>query len=104
MNYKPFTFEKNYDERLKDFTEILNPTLKTSAIKATWSACVDLIVDPIGWQAIWKISRNLCLDLKIYFPCSVIVYVSISKTTSPIPMYFFIDFFLSLIYFDFYLF
>lgn len=76
-NYIPFLFAKSYQDRLDCFNNILSVDLKASEIHKAWSEYLQLVIEPIGWKSIWRISREACESLKISFPCTVIVIVSI---------------------------
>jgi hypothetical protein len=73
-----YTFEKSYDERLEDYKNILSfPTniVAASQIRAEWSCDLELVIEPVGWQAFWNISRLTCEDLNITYPTIVFVEV-----------------------------
>ncbi|KAF2904720.1 hypothetical protein ILUMI_01457 [Ignelater luminosus] len=71
------TFNKTYQERLLEFTNILSgyDVLSASNVKKEWSFYLEISLEPVGWQAIWKIPRLTCEELNIAFPTVVLVYV-----------------------------
>ncbi|KAG8276517.1 protein nessun dorma [Homalodisca vitripennis] len=75
MSHKPFVFVKGFTERFHELSNVLTNNVMATDIQKEWSNCMELAIEPIGWQAIWKMSRQLCIDLKINFPCTVIVVV-----------------------------
>lgn len=71
------TFNKSLVQRNDEFLDVLggNASLPVSAIKREWGFYLELIVDPCGWQAIWKIQRKTCESLNITYPSTVLVLV-----------------------------
>ena len=73
-----FTFDKSLQERQQEFTEILSSrgdVVPSSRIKTEWSFHVELVIEPVGWRALWKIPRLTCQDFEIHYPTIVIVEV-----------------------------
>ncbi|XP_076633558.1 SHC binding and spindle associated nessun dorma [Colletes latitarsis] len=73
-----YTFNKSLQERLVELTEILSSRgeiVPASQIKAEWSYHVELVIEPVGWQALWKIPRLICEDFQIHYPTIVVVEV-----------------------------
>ncbi|KAB0804033.1 hypothetical protein PPYR_01003 [Photinus pyralis] len=70
-------FNKSYQERLQEFTDVLGGCniLPASQIFKEWCVYLQLSVDVCGWQAIWKIPRLTCEEFKIEFPTIALVYV-----------------------------
>ncbi|CAK9814951.1 Protein nessun dorma [Anthophora plagiata] len=73
-----YTFDKSLQERLVELTEILSSRgeiVPASQIHAEWSYHVELVLEPVGWQALWKIPRLVCEDFRIHYPTIVIVEI-----------------------------
>ncbi|KAK0095817.1 hypothetical protein PV326_007291 [Microctonus aethiopoides] len=73
-----YTFDKSLQERLVEFTEILSSRgtiVPASQIKSEWSYHVELVIEPVGWQALWKIPRLTCQDFEIHYPTIVVIEV-----------------------------
>ncbi|XP_012270158.1 protein nessun dorma [Orussus abietinus] len=73
-----YTFDKSLQERLVEFNEILSSRgdiVPASEIQSEWSYHVELVIEPTGWQALWKIPRLTCQDLEIHYPTIVAVEV-----------------------------
>lgn len=73
-----FTFDKSLQERLVEYTEILSSgdgATPASQIRAEWSCHVELVLEPVGWRALWKIPRLTCHDFEIHYPTIVVVEV-----------------------------
>ncbi|KAF7992252.1 hypothetical protein HCN44_001577 [Aphidius gifuensis] len=80
-----YTFDKSLQERLVEFTEILSSkessvsdhmrVVPSSQIKSEWSFLLELVIEPVGWQALWKIPRLTCQDLHVHYPTVVVVQV-----------------------------
>lgn len=71
------TFDKSYQERLQEYMDVLSgyEILTASQVKKEWGFHLELVLEPSGWQAVWKIPRMTCENLKILFPTIVLVYV-----------------------------
>ncbi|XP_057671655.1 protein nessun dorma [Diorhabda carinulata] len=71
------TFDKSYQQRFIEFDEVLSDynVVPSSQLKKQWGFFIDLTVDKIGWQAIWKIPRLKCEALNIPFPSVVLVLI-----------------------------
>ncbi|XP_050294735.1 protein nessun dorma [Anthonomus grandis grandis] len=70
------TFDKSLKTRLEEYKEVFScETLPYSKIQSEWGYYLELILDPLGWQALWKIPRVKCEELKISFPTVVLVLV-----------------------------
>lgn len=71
------TYNKTYQERYLEYMDVLSgyEVLSVNDIKKEWSLFMDLTVDSSGWQAVWKIPRLKCEELKIGFPTVVLAYV-----------------------------
>ncbi|XP_066251237.1 protein nessun dorma [Euwallacea similis] len=72
------TFDKSFSDRLKEYEDIFLglENVPFSKLKTEWAYYLELTVDKSGWQAVWKIPRLKCEELKISFPTIVLVYVS----------------------------
>ncbi|XP_022231389.2 LOW QUALITY PROTEIN: protein nessun dorma [Drosophila obscura] len=73
-----YTFEKSYLERLKEAEAVLSwdgDVMPASQVRSEWKSFVELRIEPAGWQAIWKIPRVICEDLKLRYPTIVYGYV-----------------------------
>ncbi|XP_017855400.1 protein nessun dorma [Drosophila busckii] len=73
-----FTFEKSFLERLKEAEAVLSwdgATMPASQVRSEWKSYVELQIEPAGWQAMWKIPRVICEDLKLRYPTIVFGYV-----------------------------
>ncbi|XP_012529742.1 protein nessun dorma [Monomorium pharaonis] len=74
-----YTFhDKTLAERLEEYTSILSAdgrVVPASSIRAEWICDVELVIEPVGWQALWKISRSTCENYSIRYPTIVLVEV-----------------------------
>ncbi|EDW75462.1 uncharacterized protein Dwil_GK23804 [Drosophila willistoni] len=73
-----YTFEKSYLERLKEAEAVLSwdgAVIPASQVRSEWKSFVELQIEPTGWQAIWRIPRVICEDLKLRYPTIVYGYV-----------------------------
>ncbi|KAH8418823.1 hypothetical protein KR222_008746 [Zaprionus bogoriensis] len=73
-----YTFEKSFLERLKEAEAVLSwdgASMPASQVRSEWRSYIELQIEPTGWQAMWKIPRVICEDLKLRFPTIVFGYV-----------------------------
>lgn len=74
-----YTFhDKTLAERLEEYTNILSAQgriVPASSIRTEWVCDVELVIEPVGWQALWKISRTTCENYGIRYPTIVKVEV-----------------------------
>jgi hypothetical protein len=77
MSLDIITFGKTFQQRLAEYTDILHGRgpLPASGIQNEWYYYIENLLEPTGWQAVWKISRQKCEEFKIQFPTLVIVMV-----------------------------
>ncbi|XP_023172221.2 protein nessun dorma [Drosophila hydei] len=69
-----YTYEKSFLERLKEAKAVLswdNAPMPASHVRSEWKSFVELQIEPAGWQAMWKIPRVICEDLKLRYPTIV---------------------------------
>ncbi|XP_033209282.1 protein nessun dorma [Belonocnema kinseyi] len=83
-----FTFDKSLQERLVDFSEILSnreDIVPASQIRSEWAYHIELVIEPVGWRALWKIPKFTCQDFEIHYPTIVVVevqHVNFAELTS----------------------
>lgn len=78
MSMEIFTFDKSLQERLVEYTDILSShpnVVPASQIHSEWACHVELVIEPVGWRALWKIPRLTCQDFEIHYPTIVVVEV-----------------------------
>jgi hypothetical protein len=77
MSLDIIKFEKSFQQRLSEYMDILGGRghLLVSGIQNEWYYYIENVLEPAGWQAIWKVSRKSCEEFKIQFPTLVVVMV-----------------------------
>ncbi|KAL7304581.1 protein nessun dorma [Trichogramma pretiosum] len=75
-----FIFEKSLQERQSEYLNILsnteeNEVIPSSKIFGEWMLYIDVVIEPTGWRALWKIPRLTCEEFKIRYPTIVAVTV-----------------------------
>ncbi|XP_026827770.1 protein nessun dorma-like [Ooceraea biroi] len=73
-----YTFHESFEERLEEYIEILTTegkVIPASQIHEEWSCDVELVIEPVGWQAFWNIPRSTCENYHIRYPTVVLVEV-----------------------------
>ncbi|KAK4884679.1 hypothetical protein RN001_000950 [Aquatica leii] len=71
------TYNKTLQERLQEYIDVFGgyEALTVSQITQEWAFFLEITIDNTGWQAIWKVPRSTCQQLKIEFPTLALVYV-----------------------------
>lgn len=71
------TFDKSYQQRFQEYMDVLSgyEILAANQVKKEWGFYLEMVIDPNGWQAVWKIPRITCEKYKILYPTIVLVYV-----------------------------
>lgn len=81
MSSEIIKFYKTFEERLKEYSLILNKSNSTilppSQVSNAWSNYIELCLISQGWNALWYILRKYCDELQISFPQVVLVKVNI---------------------------
>ncbi|KAJ0173221.1 hypothetical protein K1T71_011397 [Dendrolimus kikuchii] len=69
-----FTFSRNDNEILQELLRVFSSGRGTA--KEQWSMQAELLVEPVGWDALWKLSKEFCKKFEVRFPC--VAYVTIT--------------------------
>lgn len=73
-----FIYQKDKQQRLDEYLNILSgrgDVVPASQIHSEWSYHIELVIEPLGWQALWKIPRLSCQEFGIHYPTIVVVEV-----------------------------
>ncbi|XP_068623689.1 protein nessun dorma [Battus philenor] len=70
-----YLFNRSDNEILEELLRVFSTGRGTS--REQWSLQAELLVEPVGWDALWKLSKNFCKKFDVRFPC--IAYVSITS-------------------------
>ncbi|XP_047114923.1 protein nessun dorma-like isoform X3 [Schistocerca piceifrons] len=71
-------FEKTAEDRRLEYINILcnDPgPVSSSQIEHEWHYYIEAVLEPTGWQAVWKLSLRECDDLHVPFPMAAFVVV-----------------------------
>lgn len=75
-----FTFDKSVMERYEDCCMALkfsDSVVSASKIHAAWQYYLSLLLEPAGWQSLWRLTRPFCEELGIRYP--TIVYGTVEQ-------------------------
>lgn len=70
-----YNFNRSDSEILQELVRVFSSGRGTA--REQWSAQAELIVEPVGWDALWKLSKQFCKRFEVRFPC--IAYVTVSS-------------------------
>ncbi|XP_059051877.1 protein nessun dorma [Achroia grisella] len=68
-----YTFSRSDNEILQELMRVFSSSRGTA--REQWSIQAELLVEPIGWDALWKLSKYFCKKFEVRFPCIAIVTV-----------------------------
>ncbi|XP_053692448.1 protein nessun dorma-like [Sabethes cyaneus] len=69
-----YLFEKSLLARMQETADVFGAgqtTVSASGIKNEWGNYAATVVAPFGWQAVWRIPRDLCEQMSISYPALV---------------------------------
>ncbi|CAL1681571.1 unnamed protein product [Lasius platythorax] len=72
-----YIFNKTFTERLFEYKCILSEPRRVMPpnIRAEWAYDLETVMEKVGWEALWKISRPMCESFNIPYPVIVLVEV-----------------------------
>ncbi|XP_055921308.1 protein nessun dorma [Eupeodes corollae] len=69
-----YEFDKCLLNRLEESMDVLSwkdGVIPASRVRLEWSYYIELQIEPVGWQALWKIPRVICEELNLRYPTVV---------------------------------
>ncbi|XP_055600450.1 protein nessun dorma isoform X2 [Uranotaenia lowii] len=68
-----YEFEKSLLDRLTETSDVLSARdiIPANEVRTEWANYVEIMAEPTGWQAVWRIPRVVCEQLSIRFPIMV---------------------------------
>lgn len=75
-----FSFDKSVMERYEDCCMALkfsDNILSASKIHSAWEYYLSVLLEPAGWQALWRLTRVFCEELQIRYP--TVVYGTVEQ-------------------------
>ncbi|KAL0867903.1 hypothetical protein ABMA27_008584 [Loxostege sticticalis] len=69
------TFSRSDNEILQELLRVFGSGRGTA--REQWSMQAELLVEPVGWDALWKLSKDFCKKFDVRFPC--IAYVTVTS-------------------------
>ncbi|KAH9631402.1 hypothetical protein HF086_012190 [Spodoptera exigua] len=70
-----YTFSRSDNEILQELLKVFSSGRGTT--REQWSMQAELLVEPVGWDALWKLSKDFCKKFEVRFPC--IAYVTVTS-------------------------
>ncbi|KAG6449772.1 hypothetical protein O3G_MSEX006216 [Manduca sexta] len=70
-----YTFSRSDNEILQELLRVFSSARGTA--REQWSIQAELLVEPVGWDALWKLSKEFCKKFEVRFPC--IAYVTVTS-------------------------
>lgn len=75
-----YTFDKSVMERYDDCCMALkfsDSPLSAAKIHSAWQYYLSLLLEPAGWQSLWRLTRPFCEELQIRYP--TVVYGTVEQ-------------------------
>ncbi|CAH2052436.1 unnamed protein product, partial [Iphiclides podalirius] len=70
-----YLFNRNDNEVLQELLRVFSSGRGTA--REQWTLQAELLVEPVGWDALWKLSKEFCKKFDVRFPC--IAYVTVTS-------------------------
>ncbi|EFN77323.1 protein nessun dorma [Harpegnathos saltator] len=73
-----YCFDKSLHERLTEYTDILTSPekiLPASQVMLEWVCDTEIVIEPVGWQALWNVPLSVCAENQVHYPLVVLVEV-----------------------------
>lgn len=75
MGPTPIVIVKSFEQRLKELQTVLRPDGTSKEVLEDWRSYAEFVVEPVAWQAVWKIPKDFCDEFKIASSTTVLVSV-----------------------------
>ncbi|CAB3222103.1 unnamed protein product [Arctia plantaginis] len=69
-----YTFSRSDAEIQQELLRVFSSGRGTA--REQWSTQAELLVEPVGWDALWKLSKEFCKKFEVRFPC--IAYIAVT--------------------------
>ncbi|CAH2093683.1 unnamed protein product [Euphydryas editha] len=69
-----YTFNRSDNEILQELLRVFSSGRGTA--REQWSLQAEVLVEPVGWDALWKLSKEFCKKFEVRFPCIACVTVT----------------------------
>ncbi|VVC97825.1 unnamed protein product [Leptidea sinapis] len=73
-----YPFNKSDNEILRDLLLMFSSSQGTA--KEQWSILTETLINQVGWDALWKLSKEFCKKFDERYPC--VVFVSVTSVNS----------------------
>ncbi|XP_072934276.1 protein nessun dorma [Epargyreus clarus] len=70
-----YTFTRSDNEILQELLKVFSSG--RGAVREQWSMQAELLVEPVGWDALWKLSKEFCKKFEVRFPC--VAYIAVTS-------------------------
>ncbi|XP_053617433.1 protein nessun dorma [Plodia interpunctella] len=69
-----YTFSRSDSEILQELLRVFSSGRGTA--REQWTLQAEVMVEPVGWDALWKLSKDFCKKFEVRFPCIACVTVT----------------------------
>ncbi|CAK1590130.1 unnamed protein product [Parnassius mnemosyne] len=70
-----YSFNRSDSEIRQELLRVFSSGRGTA--REQWSMQAELLVEPVGWDALWKLSKDYCKKFEVRFPC--VAYVTVTS-------------------------
>ncbi|XP_069357201.1 protein nessun dorma [Maniola hyperantus] len=69
-----YTFTHNHSDILNALVEVFS--IGRGTMREQWTTQAEILVEPVGWDALWKLSKRFCKKFEVRFPCIALISVT----------------------------
>lgn len=69
------TFSRSNSQILQELLQVFSSGRGTA--REQWATQAEMLVEPVGWDALWKLSKEFCKRFDVRFPC--VAYVTVTS-------------------------
>lgn len=69
-----YTFSLSDNEILQELLQVFSSGRSTA--REQWSMQAELVVEPVGWDALWKLSKDFCKKFGKFYLTLTLFFVS----------------------------
>ncbi|CAH2238909.1 protein nessun dorma [Pararge aegeria] len=69
-----YTFTHSHNDILNALVEVFS--IGRGTMREQWTTQAEILVEPVGWDALWKLSKRFCKKFEARFPCIALITVT----------------------------
>ncbi|XP_049879498.1 protein nessun dorma [Pectinophora gossypiella] len=69
-----YSFTRSHQDTLQQLIRVFS---SGGTAREQWSLQAEMLVEPVGWDGLWKLSKEFCKKFEVRFPC--VAYISVTS-------------------------